>query len=43
MKKKSVDIKIIYSDVKNEQILEADKYIKFIKHLINIFKEQELT
>lgn len=43
MTKKSVDIKIIYSDVKNEQILEVDKYIKFIKHLINIFKEQELT
>ena len=43
MKKKSVDIKIIYSNVKNEQILEVDKYINFIKHLINIFKEQELT
>lgn len=27
MTKKSVDIKIIYSDVKNEQILEVDKYI----------------
>ena len=43
MIKKSVDIKIIYSDDTNEQILEADRYIKFIKHLINIFKEKELT
>lgn len=43
MKKKSIDIKIIYSDDTNKQVIEVDKYIKFIRHLINIFKEQELT
>ncbi len=43
MKKKSIDIKIIYSDDTNKQVIEVDEYIKFIRHLINIFKEQELT
>ena len=43
MKKKTIDIKIIYSDDTNKQVIEVDKYIKFIRHLINIFKEQELT
>lgn len=43
MKKKSIDIKIIYSDDTNKQVIEVYKYIKFIRHLINIFKEQELT
>lgn len=43
MKKKNIDIKIIYSGNSNEQILQMDKYIEFIKHLINIFKEREQT
>lgn len=43
MKKKSIDIKIIYSNNANEQILHTDKYMEFIRHLTNIFKEQEQT
>lgn len=43
MKKKCIDIKIIYSDDTSKQVIEVDEYIKFIRHLINIFKEQELT
>lgn len=43
MKKKSINIKIIYSDNANEQILQINKYTEFIKHLTKIFKEQEQT
>ena len=41
VKKNRLNIKIIYSNSLDESILNLDKYIKFIKHLINVFNEQE--
>lgn len=34
-------IKILYCEDASSDALKAEKYIKFIKHLVNVVKEQE--
>lgn len=41
MSNKAIEIKIIYTNP-NDNIVQIDKYRDFIKHLIKVFKEQEL-
>ena len=41
MSNKAIEIKIIYTN-SNDNIVQIDKYRDFIKHLVKVFKEQEL-
>ena len=34
-------IKIIYCEDRSSDVLKAERYIKFLKHLVKVVKEQE--
>ncbi len=42
MKKDLPKLKVIYCKNPMPEDLKAEKYIKFLKHLVKVFKEQEV-